>query len=459
MPETTLPPEIHAIVQARDFGTLRDTLRNWAPSGIADLMRELPIQERAIVFRLLPRKAAAEVFEYLPIEDQEQLLKAMAKEELAGILNDMAPDDRTAFFDELPAKVTQQMLALLSPAERAIAVSLLGYPEGSIGRLMTPDYVRVRPEWPVELVIEHIRIHGRDSETLSLIYVIDDKGVLIDDLRIRRVLLAPPKTKIRELLDYRFVALKATDDQETAIEVFRNEDRYALPVTDSAGVLIGIVTIDDVLDVAQEEATEDIHKIGGMEALDEPYMETPLTRMVKKRATWLSALFLGEMLTATAMGYFEQEIQRAVVLALFVPLIISSGGNSGSQASTLVIRALALGEITLRDWWRVIRREFYSGLALGTILGAIGFLRITVWETFTDLYGEHWFLVALTVAFALVGVVLWGTLAGSMLPFVMRRLGFDPAASSAPFVATLVDVSGLVIYFTFAAMVLRGTLL
>ena len=251
----------------------------------------------------------------------------MAKEELAAILNDMAPDDRTALFDELPAKVTQQMLALLSPPERAIAVSLLGYPEGSIGRLMTPDYVRVRPEWTVELVIEHIRRHGRDSETLSLIYVIDDNGVLIDDLRIRRVLLAPPQTKIRELLDHRFVALKATDDQETAIEVFRNQDRYALPVTDSGGVLIGILTIDDVLDIAQEEATEDIHKIGGMEALDEPYMETPLRRMIKKRATWLAALFLGEMLTATAMGYFEQEIQRAVVLALFVPLIISSGGQ------------------------------------------------------------------------------------------------------------------------------------
>ncbi|RPJ86430.1 MAG: magnesium transporter, partial [Acidobacteria bacterium] len=354
---------------------------------------------------------------------------------------------------------TQQMLALLSPSERAIAVSLLGYPEGSIGRRMTPDYVRVRPEWPVELVIEHIRRHGRDSETLSLLYVIDNNGVLIDDLRIRRVLLADPKTKIGELLDYRFVALKATDDQETAIEVFRNEDRYALPVTDSAGVLIGIVTIDDVLDVAQEEATEDIHKIGGIEALDEPYMETPLLRMIRKRAIWLTVLFLGEMLTATAMGYFEQEIQRAVVLALFVPLIISSGGNSGSQASTLVIRALALGEITLRDWWRVIRREFYSGLALGTILGSIGFLRITIWQNFTHIYGEHWFLVALTVAVALVNVVLWGTLAGSTLPFVMRSLGFDPAASSAPFVATLVDVSGLVIYFGFAAIVLRGTLL
>ncbi|RPI22260.1 MAG: magnesium transporter [Acidobacteria bacterium] len=459
MPETFSPPDVHAIVAARDFGRLRHTLEHWAPSGIAKLLEDLPVDERALVFRLLPRKLAAEVFEYFPVEAQEPLLKAMAKEELTAILNEMAPDDRTALFDELPAKVTQQMLALLSPSERAIAVSLLGYPEGSIGRLMTPDYVRVRPEWTVELVIQHIRIHGRDSETLSLIYVIDENNVLIDDIRIRKVLLAPPKAKIAELLDHRFVALKATDDQETAIQVFRNEDRYALPVTDSGGVLIGIVTIDDVLDVAQDEATEDIQKIGGTEALDEPYMDTPLHRMVRKRATWLAALFLGEMFTATAMGYFEEEIQRAVVLALFVPLIISSGGNSGSQASTLVIRALALGEISLHDWWRVVRREFFSGLALGAILGSIGFLRITLWSVVTNLYGEHWFLVAMTVAFSLVGVVLWGTMAGSMLPFVMRRLGFDPAASSAPFVATLVDVSGLVIYFTIAALILSGTLL
>jgi magnesium transporter len=459
MQETIWPPEIHTIVQSREFLKLRDTMRNWSPSGIADLMGQLPAEERVIVFRLLPRKLAAEVFEYLPIEDQEQLLKTMAKEEVAVILNNMAPDDRTALLDELPARATQQMLALLSPAERTIAVSLLGYPDGSIGRLMTPDYVRVRPEWTVEQVTEHIRRHGRDSETLSLLYVIDDEGVLIDDIRIRKVLLAPPLTRIAELLDHRFVALKATDDQETAIGVFRNEDRYALPVTDSAGVLIGIVTIDDVLDVAEEEATEDIHKIGGTEALDEPYMDTPLHRMVKKRATWLSVLFLGEMLTATAMGYFEEEIRRAVVLALFVPLIISSGGNSGSQASTLVIRALALGEITLADWWRVARREFFSGLALGTILGLIGFLRIAVWSSFSDVYGAHWFPVGLTVGLALLGVVLWGALAGCTLPFVMSKLGFDPAASSAPFVATLVDVSGLVMYFTIAAVLLSGTLL
>ena len=255
------------------------------------------------------------------------------------------------------------------------------------------------------------------------------------------------------------MALKASDDQEAAVAVFRQYDRVALPVTDTAGMLIGIVTIDDVLDVAEATATREIQRIGGSEALDEPYMHIAFARMIQKRAGWLTALFLGEMLTATAMGAFEEEISKAVVLALFVPLIISSGGNSGSQAATLVIRALALGEVGLLDWWRVMRRELLAGLTLGAILGAIGFLRIALWSAFSDIYGAHWLLIAVTVALSLVGVVLWGTLTGSLMPLLMRRLGFDPAASSAPFVATLVDVTGLVIYFTVAMIILRGTLL
>jgi magnesium transporter len=383
----------------------------------------------------------------------------MASDEAAALLNDMAPDDRTALLDELPAEATRQLLALLTPEERAEAVQLLGYPEGSIGRLMTPHYVRVKEDWTVAHVLEHIRTHGRDSETLNVIYVVDEGGLLIDDIHIREFLLTDPSSTVKSLMDRRFVALKATDAQETAVRVFKAEDRTALPVTDSTGVLIGIVTVDDVLDVAEQAATEEIQRFGGSEALDEPYMEIAFRRMVQKRAGWLTALFLGEMLTATAMGFFEKEIAKAVVLALFVPLIISSGGNSGSQASTLVIRALALGEVTLRDWWRVMRREIGAGLALGGILGAIGFLRITVWSAFSTIYGEHWMLVAATVSLSLVGVVLWGTLIGSLLPFGLRRLGFDPATSSAPFVATLVDVTGLVIYFTVGIVVLRGTVL
>lgn len=454
-----LQPEIDEIIQRRDFSSLRETLVSWPPQDIADLIQGLEDDDRAIVFRILPKWLAASVFEYLDLESQQELLKAMGQEEVAGVLNEMAPDDRTTLLEELPGNVTKQLISLLTPKERAVATSLLGYPKESIGRSMTPDYIAVHKEQTVREVLDYIREHGSDSESLLVVYVVDSRGKLIDDIRIRRFLLSPLDTKVEDIMDYKFVALHATDDQETAIAMFKKHDREALPVIDSEGLLVGIVTVDDVLDIEEAEATEDIQKIGGMEALDEPYMDIEFGRMVKKRAGWLVILFLGEMLTATAMGFFEKEISRAVVLALFIPLIISSGGNSGSQASTLVIRALALGEVTLKDWWRIMKREFGSGLALGLILGTIGFLRIAVWSAFSDLYGPHWLLVAMTVGFALVGIVLWGTLAGSMLPLVLRRLGFDPAASSAPFVATLVDVTGLVIYFSVAIVILGGTLL
>lgn len=457
--DDNLPRRLKDIIQTRDFSALRAKLENWQPADLATLLVRLPVEDQAIVFRILPRKTATTVFEYLNTHAQELLLKAMTQGDVAALLNDMAPDDRTHLLEELPATVTKQLLALLTNEERAIALSLLGYPDDSIGRLMTPDYVPVRADWTIERVLEHIRQYGQDSETLSAIYVVNQSGVLIDDIPIRNILLASPTTPVSDLMDNRFVALKAANDQETAIAVFQREDLTALPVIDSSGVLIGIVTVDDVLDVAEAEATEDIQKIGGLEALDDPFMEIPLSRMIRKRASWLVILFLGEMLTATAMGLFEDQIERAVVLALFVPLVISSGGNSGSQAATLVIRALALGEVGLRDWWRVMRREVLSGLALGSLLGTIGFLRIALWSTFFKAYGEHWVGVGLTVGLALVGIVLWGTLVGSMLPFLLRRIGLDPATSSAPFVATLVDVTGLIIYFSVAAIILRGTLL
>jgi len=451
--------ELAAAARTRDFLRLRDMVRNRDAADLAPVLTELALEDQVIVFRILPRKDAAAVFENLSPEAQETLLKAMAQEDVASILNNMAPDDRTMFLEELPAAATRQLLTLLTPAQRAVAVTLLGYPEGSIGRLMTPHYVRVRENWNVGQVLDHIRIHGQDSETLNVIYVVDDQGVLIDDVRIRELLLSPLDRRVSDLMDRRYVALTATDDQQTAVAEFRKYDRSALPVTDTAGVLIGIVTIDDVLDVVEAAATKEIQRIGGSEALDEPYMQISIPRLVQKRAGWLTALFIGEMLTATAMGAFENEISKAVVLALFVPLIISSGGNSGSQASTLVIRALALGEVGLADWWRVMRRELAAGVALGVILGSIGFLRITMWSAFSDIYGPHWLLVATTVGMALIGVVLWGGLIGSLLPFLLRRIGFDPATSSAPFVATLVDVTGLVIYFSVALVLLRGTLL
>jgi magnesium transporter len=325
---------------------------------------------------------------------------------------------------------------------------------------MTPDLIAVHADWTVKETLDYVRENGQDSETINVIYVVDASGKLIDDLRIRQFLLKPLTAKVSDVMDETFVALNVNDSQRDAVNVFRKYDRTALPVVDSNNVLVGLVTIDDMLDVAEEEATEDIQKLGGMEALDEPYTTIPLLRMVKKRATWLIILFLGEMLTATAMQGYNGEIEKAAILAMFLPLIISSGGNSGSQATTLVIRAMALGELGLRDWYMVVRKELLSGLSLGLVLGTIGFFRITLWQYLHIFnYGQYHWLVAVTVGVSLVGVVLWGTLSGAMLPFLLRRCGLDPATSSAPFVATLVDVTGLVIYFNVALFILRGTLL
>lgn len=454
-----LEPELEELIRSKDYVQLRELMADMSAADLAELIEDLPPRDQGVLFRILPRRAATELYEHIPFEAQATLLRALGSEEVSQLLNDMAPDDRTELLEELPADATRHLLALLSPEELKVAKSLLGYPEESVGRLMTPDYVSIREDWTIKQVLEHIRRVGRDSETLSILMVTDEKERLIDDIRLRDIVLAPEDRRVRDMIDHRFVALQATDDQETALNIFKKYDRFAVPVTDSQGILVGMVTADDILDVAEEEATEDIQKLGGLEALDVSYLATPLPILVRKRAGWLVVLFLGEMLTATAMGFFEHEIAKALVLALFVPLIISSGGNSGSQAATLIIRALALGEVTLADWWQVMRRELVSGLALGTILGTVGFLRIAVWSMFSDTYGPHWLLVALTVGSALIGVVLWGTLAGSLMPLLMKRLGADPASSSAPFVATLVDVTGLVIYFSVAAVLLRGTLL
>ena len=457
-----LLPEIQSMIEERNFTALRELFSEMPPADVAEIILDLPEDEQVIIFRILPHALAADVFEYLDVdvEAQQKLLRGMAHEQVVSILNEMSPDDRTALLEELPSAAARQLIRLLTPEERRIAQSLLGYPEGSVGRLMTPDLVAVDAAWTVKEVLAYIRAHGQDSETLNVIYVVDDRGKLIDDIRIREFLLKPLEMKVSDLMDENFIALNVTDSQEEAVNVFRKYDRAALPVVDSAGVLVGIVTVDDMFDVAEEEATEDIQKLGGMEALDEPYTTIPLLRMVKKRATWLIILFLGEMLTATAMQGYNGEIEKAAILAMFLPLIISSGGNSGSQATTLVIRAMALGELRLHDWFRVVRKELLSGLSLGLVLGTIGFFRITLWQYLHIFnYGQYHWLVALTVGIALVGVVLWGTLSGAMLPFLLRRCGLDPATSSAPFVATLVDVTGLVIYFNVALFILRGTLL
>lgn len=454
--------QVENLIRQRNLGEMRRVLESFEPVDIGALLEMLTNDDDGVVvFRLLSRETAAAVFEYLPHENQTELVEHLSSESdrLASLLNDISPDDRTAFFSDLPDAVVQQLLGILEPKERENAVRLLGYPEDSVGRLATTDYVALRADWTVGQALRHVRRFGKDSETINVIYIVDRDWKLLDDLRLREILLADPETDIVSIMDHRFVALSATDDQETSVQIFRKYDRAALPVVDADGVLVGIVTVDDVLDVAEEEATEDIQKLGGLEALDSSYLDTPLPTLIRKRAGWLAVLFIGEMFTATAMGYFESEIAKAVVLALFVPLVISSGGNSGSQAASLIIRALAIGEVRLRDWWRVMRREIFSGLALGGILGIMGFLRVIVWATAFGSYGEHWILLASTVGLSLLGVVMWGTLAGSMLPFIMQRLGADPAVSSTPFVATLVDVTGLVIYFTVASVILSGTLL
>ena len=450
---------ITSLIQEGEFFKLKQVLRDFQPSELVALIEAEEDREQLIIFRLLPLKLATEVFEYLELEVQRHFLDNLAQDKMADILNEMSPDDRTALLEFLPANFVAELIQSLSEPERKVTLQLLGYPEYSVGRLMTPDYIAIRENWTVQQVLDYIRQHGGQSETLSMLYVTDAHGVLIDDIRIREFLLAAPTSRVRDLMDRRFVHLTASQDQEDAIDTFRRNDRNALPVVSDQGILLGIVTIDDILSIREQEDTEDMQKLGGSEALDEPYLATPLLRMVQKRAGWLVILFLGELLTASAMQFFEGELQKAIVLVQFIPLIISSGGNSGSQATSLIIRAMALGEFTVGEWWRVLRREILSGLALGVILGAVGFARIAIWQSITPIYGPHWLLVGFTVAVALVGIVLWGSLAGSMLPLILKRLGLDPATSSAPFVATLVDVTGLIIYFTVALVILRGTLL
>jgi magnesium transporter len=452
-------PEIESLIAERKLNILKEILADWTPADIADLIVDLPEHDKVIVFRVLPVDLATDTFEHLEFDTQEELLKAMGNEEVAAILNDMSPDDRTALLEELPGTSAKRLIQLLSAEERKVAQTLLGYPENSVGRLMTPDYIAIKQVWTVGETLDYIRKNGEDKETLNVIYVVDDKGKLIDDIRIREVILSPLERKITDLMDENFTALNVHDDQEAAVELFKKYDRVALPVIDNHGILIGIVTVDDVLDVAEEEATEDIQKIAGVSALEEPFPTIPIFSMVRKRAIWLTILFVAQILTAIAMGFFGDEISKAVVLSIFIPLVISSGGNSGSQAATLVIRAMAVGEIVLADWWLIMRREILSGFMLGSILGVIGFLQVAILTNVFHVISSHWILIGITVFFSLIGIVLWGTISGSMLPFILKRLGADPATSSAPLIATLCDVTGLVIYFSVALLVLSGTLL
>lgn len=534
--------ELEELIHDKKWEELRESLAGLDAPDLAEVIVDLPPEDEGIIFRVLTRDRAAQAFSYLPLDQQEQLIQSISSETSRGILDSMTPDDRARLLDEMPAEVTRRLLETLSPEQLKATRRILNYPEQTAGRYMTPEYVALQPDMSARQALDHVRMTGKGKETLNVLYVVKN-GKLISEIRLGTLVMAEPGTLVGDIRDRQVISVQATATRKELVVAFEKYDRVALPVTDQQGNMLGIITVDDVLDVAEEVATEEIQKMGGTEALDAPYLSVGFWHMVRKRGGWLAILFLGEMLTATAMGFFESEIERAAVVALFVPLIISSGGNSGSQGTSLIIRSLAIRELKLADWWRVFGRELRTGLALGCFLGLIGFMRIGVWQglstvpvigpffqthsgasapavpggmkiaeadvelpvetvipaytlpaksvipkdqlipasvlihevdnhgktvnSFRDAgtkvtpsaYGEHWMLIGLTVFCALIGVVAWGSLAGSMLPFMLRSIGFDPATSSAPFVATLVDVTGLIIYFVVAKIILTGTVM
>jgi magnesium transporter len=456
--QQTLRDEFNRIREEQDPVSLRTFLDDQNISDIAEWLDDETELATEIIASMSMHRAVS-VFKILDLSLQKQVIRELLPSITANLLNELPADDRTDFLEELPSNVVRELIKLLEPEERKITLSLLGYPENSIGRLMTPDYVYVYPHNTIEEVFATIRKYGKDSETINVIYIINEKGELIDDIRIRDIILNEPNKRISELIDGRFIALHPEDDQESASEIFKMNNRVALPVISRSNKLLGIVTIDDILWVAQEEFSEDMQKMGGTEALDEPYLDVPLLKLYKKRIVWLLILFVGETMTIAAMSGFQKTLEHVLVLSTFIPLIISSGGNSGSQAATLIIQAMALGEITVKDWWTIARREIQSGLIMGLTLGLIGYLIVIGGHHFFDLFGEHYSQVGLAIGISLIGVVLWGTIMGSMLPLLLKRLGADPATSSTPFIATLVDVTGLLIYFGTAYWLLRGILL
>ena len=433
--------------------------------GVAELReawRILDTQERVDGFRLLSPTEGEEFFLELSALDQFELLSALTPAERKLWVRLLAPDDAADLLQEAPEAERPALMALFDEPTRREVTTLLAYAEDDAGGLMSPRFARVRPEMSVDEAILYLRKQASQKlelETIYYAYVLDNQQRLLGVVSFRDLFQAKGASAVREVMHTDLVTVPENMDQEAVGRLFAQHDLFALPVVDSEGRMKGIVTVDDIVDVVQEEATEDIHKIGGSEALDAPYLEVGLPSMVRKRAVWLAVLFLGEMLTATALGFYVDEIERAAMLAVFMPLIISSGGNSGSQASTLVIRAMALGEVRLRDWSRVLRREIVSGFSLGLILAAIGFLRIVLGHELGGKYGEYSVLLGATIGLSLLCVVLWGSLAGAMLPFLLRKLRLDPASASAPFVATIVDVTGLIVYFSLASRLLRGTLL
>ena len=447
--QSSLPQEFELWLSSKNYKAMRPVLKSAEPADIGERLAELPIAELVVIFRLIPRVRRAQVFAYVPFERQEELLEALPEAVVSTLLNDMEPDDRTRLLEDLPFEIRSQILLKLSPEERSMAWQLLSYAEDSVGRLMNPEFIAVRGELKVSEALEFIRWTVRDSEELhSFLFVFDPDGKYKGQVSLASLILAdPPTLTLEQIMDTATVALSVTDDKGAAVDFFRKYDKAFSPVVDADGVLVGVLTADDVFDIAEDEATEDIQQFGGTAILEDSYFETPMHVLLRKRAGWLCVLFVSAFFTQTAMKYYDQAIQELRFLIYFVPLVVSSGGNSGSQTSSLVIRGLALREMELKDWWRVFGREIVMGLVLGLILGSIGFARAIIWDR--DL------TVAIIVGLALVGVVLFGSVVGALMPFAIKRMKMDPAVSSSPFIASVVDVAGIAIYFSTAIWVMH----
>lgn len=459
MAKTYSASSVSQLLKKGDIDALTKTLNHLPAFEIADLLVDQTAENQTMLFSLLSNSLAIQTFEHLSSKTQTWLLQTIPSIKAARLLRALPPYTRTQFLEDLPRDTINELAKLLPNEERIWVLTLLGYPEGTVGRLMTPNYIAIKMEWTVEQVLDHVREYGVSNETIDIIYVINDEGKLLNEINLKEFLFVPRDWEVKRMGRHRLLHLNVNDTDEQAINIFRKHNWVTLPVLDDEGYLLGVVTIDDILRLTNQEATKDIQKIGGMQALREPYMQTPLFELIKKRAGWLIVFFLGSSLTGPVLLFFKEEIAKALILAFFLPVMLSSGGNAGSQATALVVRALTLGEIQLKDWWKVIKREFISGILLGLILATIGFTRIAALNTVFNWYGEYWLQIGLTIALALIGVVLWGTLFGAVLPLILVFLKLDPANSSAPFVSNLISVTGLIIYFLIALVVLKGTLL
>lgn len=438
-------PDIEEHIKSKDWSALKEILSEFDAPDIAELLDNLEEKDAVIVFRLIHKEKVSDVFAELDPSLQEYLLRHIVGKDLEGLLEDLSPDDRTALFEDLPGQMTQKLLNILPPEERKESLELLGYPEESVGRLMTPDYVAVRPDWKIKKAIAHIKEKGRDAETINMIYVVDDYWKLIDDIPIRRFLLSPPEEAVSSLMDHKFVAIDAMEDQEQAYQVIKKYNLNVLPVVDKEGILLGIVTVDDILDVLEEEITEDFQKSSAIVPIEENYYTVGIATLYKKRVGWLMLLLVTDFLSSSIIAHFEDALKAVIALAFFIPVLIDSGGNIAAQSSTLIIRALAMGELTVKKWFSVVKKELLIGIMLGLTLGSILYIRGFFWR------GGP--LVGMVVGMAMVAITLWSNLMGSLLPMVLTRFKLDPAVISSPLLTTVVDSTGLLIYFMLAKVV------